>query len=58
MKLNRKLKAIMLTALCTGIGVVIAACYGAMDMTPVDDDDSASADDDDAAPGDDDDSSQ
>lgn len=50
MKITRKLKALVLAALCTGITVVIAACYGVMDgVTPVDDDDSAPADDDDSS---------
>ncbi len=50
MKITRRLKAIMLAALCTGITVVIAACYGPTDgITPVDDDDSATGDDDDSS---------
>lgn len=50
MKTTRRLKAIMLAALCAGIGIVIAACYGVMDDdTYADDDDSAAADDDDSS---------
>ena len=50
MKATRKIKAVLLAALCAGIGVVIAACYGVMDDdTYMDDDDSAAADDDDSS---------
>jgi len=49
MKISRKIKTLTLAALCAGISVVIAACYGAYDMEPADDDDSAATDDDDSS---------